>query len=212
MNPQQPIGLTPQQVPPTMGYKSIMGIPYARTIQYGQPQASQPPQQTAFSLGVPAQYASAVDWSAQHAGIPIQTYVKQLNVENGGKWDANLVGVNPRDIGPSQLNQDYAIPDITGKSTRVNWFKQATGHDFNIQDPNDLIKGSAVYMNLLRQQQLPAAGITNPTEKDVIGAYHVGAKGYAKDPTAASTYLDNVYGTSTPQIQSKSGRTLPMKK
>lgn len=161
-----------------------------------------PQKPTAISYGVPAQYAPDVDWAAQHMNMPVDRVVQQLKTENGGNWDPRLVGkTNRGDYGISQLNRNDAIPDITGQSTGVNWFQNNVGHHFDINDGHDQIRGMAVYMNLLKQQDLPKYGIKNPTDDDVVGAYNVGARGYAADPTRAAPYIAKTKsGTTSPQL------------
>lgn len=174
----------------TLGNK-IFGVPTSANIQYSGINPADYRAQKAISLGIPKEYAYDVGWTSQHTGIPIERLAMQFHTENGGNWDPKLTGMkDPRDYGVTQLNRDYAIPDITGKSTGVNWFKKVTGHEFDINDPHDQILGAGVYMNLLRQYQLPQAGIKAPTDDDVIGSYHTGATKYANTKGSdAQTYI-----------------------
>lgn len=133
--------------------------------------------------GVPSEYAPAVMQASQHTGYPATTLANHFASENGGNWDPTLKGkADPSDFGITQLNPT-AVQTITGGNGGRNYFKDNFGHEFNPANGNDQILASAVYLNWLKQFGLPAAGIKNPTPKDVFTSYNTGATGYAKTMT-----------------------------
>lgn len=128
---------------------------------------------------VPDQYQDAVRKASVHSRIPESNLSAQFNSENGGNWDPKLRGrADPTDFGVTQLNP-IAIQTITGKNGGRNYFRDNYGQEFNPADANHQILAAGIYLNYLRQFALPAAGIKNPTDQDVMTAYNTGAQGYA---------------------------------
>jgi hypothetical protein len=144
----------------------------------------------AKEAGAPDTMAQAVAIASSHTGMSVKNLMGLFLSENGGKWDPKLVGVDPTDIGVTQLNKAKAIPEITkprpqedGKS----YFEANFGHEFDVKNPNDQIVGSAVYLNWLKmalaeKKVLGDRVITNPSTFDLFMSYKLGAKEYATLP------------------------------
>lgn len=174
MNPLrniQALGITPQPMPQS-------------TPQIASPAPAldftPPPQPARYA--VPSQYAGAVQQAATHTGLPVDTVVRHLTAENGGNWDPNLRGrKDPTDFGVSQLNPiGVAAVTGTGYKGARNYFQDNYGRPFNPTSGTDQILASGVYLNRLRQFDLPQAGIKNPSNKDVLLSYNLGAQNYAQ--------------------------------
>lgn len=152
-------------------------------VPWKNPNAGQTVQPTAIP-GVPSIWVSAVQKAAQHTGYDPTVLAKHFNSENGGKWDPELSGrADPTDRGITQLNPT-AISTITGKTGGRNYFKDNYGHEFNPTNGEDQILASGVYLNWLKNNALPAAGVHNPQPAAVFTAYNTGAEGYAKNPNS----------------------------
>lgn len=135
---------------------------------------------------VPMQYRGAVTAAAAHTGIPAGKLAGQFLSENGGNWDPALRGrADPTDMGVTQLNP-IAIQTITGAKGGANYFQSNYGRPFDATNPTDQILGAGVYLNWLRQYALPAAGIKNPTDEQVMTAYNTGAQGLANAATGSA--------------------------
>jgi len=152
---------------------SVFVNPNARTLPIAPPQAQ--------AAKVPKQFAGAVSRAAAHTGIPMDTVIRHFTAENGGVWDPTLRGrQDPNDFGVTQLNP-LAVGAITGTGYKgaPDFFRQNFGRAFNPTSGDDQILGAAVYLNRLRQFDLPEAGIKKPTNKDVLLSYNLGARNYA---------------------------------
>lgn len=133
-----------------------------------------------FNLpGVPAQYQQPVEDDINHTGMGTSTILGMLKNENGGNWSPTLRGQqNPNDLGPAQINTG---PTGAGAElAKTPYFQNAYGHPFNVNNAGDNIRGMGVYLNYIKQYLLPAQGIQNPTDEQVIGAYNNLAPSIAK--------------------------------
>lgn len=131
-------------------------------------------------MNVPGPYRTATLSGATTASIDPQRFAGQITAENGGNWSPTLAGrADPTDHGITQMNP-VAEAVITGRAgPGVNYFKAATGHEYDRTNPSDQINGMGVYLKYLRQQGLPAAGVSSPSSTAVQTAYNTGARGYA---------------------------------
>jgi hypothetical protein len=134
-----------------------------------------------FPEKVTPELQDAFQRTSKHTNMPVETLVNLTSAEHGGTWDPTTKGIaDPLDYGLTQLNPS-AIAIITGKKKGTrNYFKDNFGEDFDINNPVHQILGMGVYHNYNRQFALPEAGITNPTDRDVIMSYNLGARGYAE--------------------------------
>lgn len=131
--------------------------------------------QLAQRHGVPPQYATAFGLASVHTGYPVSMLAAHARAENGGKWDPTLRGRrDPSDLGITQMNP-LAWDAITGRKGGRNYFKDNWGHDPDPTNGNDQALGTATYLNRLKQFDLPARGIANPTAQQVFTAYNTGA-------------------------------------
>lgn len=133
-----------------------------------------------FNLpGVPSQYQQPVEDDINHTGMGTSTILGMLKNENGGNWSPTLRGQqNPNDVGPAQINTS---PTGAGAElAKTPYFQNAYGHPFNVNNGGDNVRGMGVYLNYIKQYLLPAQGIKNPTDEQVIGAYNNLAPSIAK--------------------------------
>ena len=100
-----------------------MGIPYARTIQYGQPQASQPPQQAPQDI-----YTQASNNTQQKYGVTVPPYMLKAvqQQESSGITDTNdygrafgLVNADGTNGAKAALGKDY-LPDTSLANSAQN--------------------------------------------------------------------------------------------
>lgn len=157
------------------------------TVSYSRPAAAPmaPMAQDDDLSSVPTPFRGAVMAASQHTNIPAAKLAAQFASENGGKWDPSLRGkTDPSDFGVTQLNP-IAVQTITGGKGGQNYFKSNYGREFEPANATDQILGAGVYLNWLRQFGLPAAGIKNPTDEQVMTAYNTGPTGLAKAATSA---------------------------
>lgn len=178
MNPLRTIGSL---------FSNVSNMIPASTVTY----TGSPAPQALHIPNVPDQYAPDVQSAVSHTGMATSTLVGDINAENGGRWVPTLRGVNPSDVGITQLNTGpkgaIAAMTKTNPGTGTNFFQQTWGHPFNIANGSDQIKLQANYLNYLRQYLLPGQGIKNPTDQQVLAAYN-----NAKNPVQQRSYLNLV--------------------
>ena len=143
---------------------------------------------------IPKQYISAMQTASKHTSIPLKDLTGHFTSENGNNWDPKLRGKeDPSDFGVTQLNPS-SISTITGtvRENARNYFKDNFGHSFNPEDGNDQILAAAVYHNYNKQFALPALGIKNPTKRDILISYNMGATGYVNSlkPNASKELIN----------------------
>lgn len=168
------------------------------------------PAPTFVPMNVPGPYRNATMSGAGTAGIDPQRFAGQIAAENGGNWSPTLKGrADSTDHGITQMNP-IAEAVITGKAgPGVNYFKAATGHEYDRTDPDDQINGMGVYLKYLRTKGLPAAGVIAPSTSALQTSYNTGARGYANaqagKPAAVSrerTYQDLLAAHGAGQVAS----------
>jgi hypothetical protein len=137
------------------------------------------------SKPVPEELRPIMVRAAKHTGMDVSKLRAQFGGESHESWDPKTRGwQDPTDIGISQLNLNEAVPEITQpRGENGSYWDQNFGNEygpFDINNATHQILGAAIYLNWLRNDALPEAGIKNPTDEDVSIAYNMGAGRYAK--------------------------------
>lgn len=179
------LSLSPKLLPTANAQATTQPVPAPAYYSTATPQGalSGMPANSAVSPipQVPQQYQGAVYEASRHTGIPVTNLANQFLAENGGNWSPTLPGIkDPKDFGMTQMNPS-GVDAITGADgSGHNYFKENYGHEFDLKNPTDQILGAGVYLNRLKQFDLPSFGIKNPTLTDVQTSYNTGAQGYTE--------------------------------